>query len=195
MPYLPEQMCFSYIYSKNTLSLFRLYIYEYVYFFCIGKTSLIQGKYHPFCNVVPIYRITPSFSQALPRISLYSFFLYIYKKYTFFLFRFSPRQYSYLMCVFLYIIKHISLDSYMIFPIYIETLYLIQVMSIFSYIYCIFSIQIYYFLFSLCPILVPYIEIQYVFLIYIWYFPYSVFCIQDKRHFFFLLGWISQILY
>lgn len=119
---LPRLVSFLiYIYRRNSIFFFLVFPRDKCMFHYMGiiKALFLQSlprRYgisiyiqgfllYILDGILPIYRITPSFSQDLPRICVFPYigetmlFLLIYRKQTLFLFSFSPRIY---MC-FLYI--------------------------------------------------------------------------------------------
>ena len=113
-------------------------------------------------------------------------FLLIYRKQTLFLFRVSPREYSYLMCVSLYIIKHLSLDSYMIFS-YIQNRNILSYpgyVYILLYILYFLYIDILFFFFGFAPDWFPIQKYNTYFLhIYMVFSLQCILYIYNKRYF------------
>ena len=164
MLFLYIAIFFFVFYSENVYSLYvfsAIYIIETIFFFiicpdCVFCLYIGISLYivNITLSVMCFLYIITSFSQALPRICVFTYkcflFLYIGNRHFFFLGS-LPESIPILCVFFLYIIKHLSLDSFSY--IYdrntLSFLYFAQVMSIFSYIQNIFLYRdIYYILFS-----------------------------------------------
>ena len=94
--YCPGNMVFIYRWFSLFVFCPDLGVFSYIY-----RYFLIYMEYHPFCNVFPIYiqNNTLSFSLFCLEFVYFpinAFSSYIYRKQTLFLFRFYPREYSYI---------------------------------------------------------------------------------------------------